>query len=173
MAREAALFRVQGPRGVYYAIYVEEQQLLFTEANEKGARDHAAEAGLTLLGERSIKHSDLMRLTGRDTVQAKQHVEPAPVRAKPASARDPRPLEARLPRNPVMPDAHVLVRNLGAANPFASSTPLEQTPQAQSETKSDSEESFISKALGRDVISTTHQVKKGNRGSPFSDRSQK
>ena len=124
MAREAALFRVEGPRGVYYAVYEVDQQTLFTEANEKGARDHAAESGLTLLRERTISHAELMRLTGRDAPPVRR-VSDKP--QKPADVVH-KPLVASLPKNEESSSNEIVSsRILSGGNPFASAAPVKQT----------------------------------------------
>jgi hypothetical protein len=174
MAREAALFRVQGPSGVYYAVYEPERQLLFTEANEKGARDHAAERGLTLMPERQIQHADLMRLTGRDApARQRPAAKPAVVQAPPDSVIE--PLEVRLPAN-VKQSTDDVIRTQGPSvgNLFASSTPLSETPAKSDDGgKSGPMDARPSDAINRDVLNFIQSPRTGRSGNPFSDRSQK
>ena len=174
MAREAALFRVQGPCGIYYAVYEAEQQSLFTEANEKGARDHAAELGLMLSPERNLKHADLMRLTGRDA-PLKKHASEKRVEAPQKSiAPAPKPLEARLPRSMEPGSNDILTtRDLGGENPFASAEPLKASSAAAEGDLPAPIDVLPSGAVNRDVINVIQSPRSGRRGNPFADHSQK
>jgi len=175
MAREAALFRVQGPRGVYYAVYEAKQQSLFTEANEKGARDHAAEVGLTLSPERNIKHADLMRLIGRDAPLTKHAPEKRLEAPRKSVVPAPKPLEARLPRSVEPASNEILTtRDLGGANPFASAEPLKASSANAEGDPPAPTDVLPSEAVNRDVINVIQSPRKGRRrGNPFADHSQK
>lgn len=174
MAREAALFRVHGPRGIYYAVYESEQQSLFTEANEKGARDHAAELGLVLSRERVIQHAELMRLTGRDAPPSKTPSEKPARKPEKSANRVDRPLEARLPRAEEASSNQILSsRHLGNVNPFASAQPVEAEGAEPKGEASASLELFPSDELNRDVINHAQTPRTGRRGNPFADHSQK
>jgi len=166
MAREATLFRVQGPSGVYYAVYEAEQQLLFTEANEKGARDHAAELGLSLSRERTVRHAELMHLTGRDAP-----AKPKPL-AKPAQAPTSEPaimpLDVRLPRNLKQTgDELITTHSVGATNPFASTTPLTESSPAAPDDVSTPMDIRASDALSREVMNFKQAPRSSRRGNPF------
>jgi hypothetical protein len=174
MAREAALFRVEGPRGIYYAVYEVDQQTLFTEANEKGARDHAAESGLTLLRERTIRHAELMRLTGRDAAPVLR--APAARSEKPEKAADMahKPLVARLPKNEEgLNNGIVSSRILSGGNPFASAAPVKQTDEDVDRETTAPMDMLPSEAVKRDVINLNQLPKTGRRGNPFADHSKK
>jgi hypothetical protein len=171
MAREATLFRVQGPSGVYYAVYEVEQQLLFTEANEKGARDHAAELGLTLSRERAVRHAELMHLTGRDAPAKPQSVAkptPAP-KSQPATM----PLDVRLPRNLKQTgDELITTRSVGVSNPFASTSPLAESSSTPDDGSTPTD-IRASDALAREVMNFKQTPKSSRRGNPFAGPSQK
>jgi hypothetical protein len=169
MAGTAALFRVRGPSGVYYAVYESEKQLLFTEANEKGARDHAAELGLTLLPERQVQHADLMRLTGRDAparTSQPSHRAQGEVSA-PAAIE---PLVAQLPKQADIGVAEILsTRSSSSDNPFASATPLSEAQVDAPDNSLNPIDSRTSDILSRDVMNFAQIPRSGRKGNPFAD----
>ena len=166
MARTAALYRVKGPSGVYYAVYVASEQLLFTEANEKGARDHAAELGLALETEQPIRHAELMRLTGRDAPakSTAQVARPAPQ----PTVEKAKPLEVRLPANVRNLATDVLTtKNTSIGNPFASSQPLTDAELPDQREESDRIELKTSELISQDVVSSTPANIFAKRHNPF------
>ena len=169
MAQQASLFRVLGPSGVYYAVYETEKHLLFTEANEKGARDHATELGLELLPERQIQHADLMRLTGRDAPAQLRQPANLPV-AKVSDQGPIQPITATLPSQNDRGDGRIFsLKATPAQNPFASGAPVADEQSESPQVARDPLDLRTSEILTREVMNFAQAPRTGRKGNPFSD----
>jgi hypothetical protein len=157
------IYKVRGPRGVYFAIHDPQAGRLWTERSVESARAQAQELKLTIDSERSVTHHELMRLLGRDSA-------PSP---RPASAKSP---EAASPSDP-KPPARDSSRPIRSSTPFAKDTGTNDVLV----TKSDQQPSVFAEGahvlpnesgqipITGDILDTRQPIAKKRRDNPFAD----
>ena len=174
MAHIAGLYRVQGPNGVYYAVFDPATGRMWTERSEHSARDQAVDAGLELAPERAITHQALMKLSGRDM----HPVRPQPTTSSPTPTTPPveKPPRAAISRSPfASSDASgpVLINRSDQVSGglFSGETPV--TPPTQPPATEDSETPTAGSVFSRDVMDgkSPLPLKKGK--NPFADKKPK
>ena len=174
MAHIAGLYRVQGPNGVYYAVFDPATGRLWTERSEHSARDQAEDAGLELAPERAITHQALMKLSGRDTHPARPHpVTPSPTPTTPPVAKPPRAAISRSPFASSGAGESVLINRSDQVSGglFSGETPV--APPIQPPSTEESETPSAGSVFSRDVLDgkSPLPLKKGK--NPFADKKPK
>src|SRR5579864_3375277 len=97
------LYKVRGPRGVYFAIHDPQSGRLWTERSAESARAQARELELAIESERSVTHHELMRLLGRDSApaarppSAKSPATPSPSKSSNTRGDSSRPIRSSTP----------------------------------------------------------------------------
>jgi hypothetical protein len=173
MAHIAGLYRVQGPNGVYYAVFDPATGRLWTERSEHSARDQAEDAGLELAPERAITHQALMKLSGRDTHPARpQPTSSSPTPTTPPEEKPPRPAISRSPFASSDASGPVLINrsNQVSGGLFSGETPVAPPTQPTTE---ESETPSAGSVFSRDVLDGKSPLPRGKGKNPFADKKPK